>query len=103
LQYFVDYTQGLATHNSARSTQAQTDLAQYAKGFGAFINSVLPTLPADTVAAVTATEVQRFEAVIDAQAAGNQNEVYTNERAAAANMAAFVSPLVGAIAKAQPD
>jgi hypothetical protein len=103
LQYFVDYTQGLASHDSARSAQAQTDLAQYAKDFGAFINSVLPTLPADTVAAVVATEVQRFEAVIDAQAAGNQNQVYTNERAAAANMAAFVSPLVGAIAKAQPD
>src|SRR5438270_8428218 len=49
-EFFVAYAQGLAAHDGAKSSQAVSDLTQYTKDFGAFINSALPAVPADTVA-----------------------------------------------------
>jgi len=103
ISFFIAYTQGLAAHDGGKAAQAVTDLTQYTKDFGAFINSALPSLPADTVAGLVATHVQTLKAVVDAQAAGNETDAFTNERAAAAHMAMIASPLVAAIAKAQPD
>jgi hypothetical protein len=103
LDFFVAYIEGISDHDGARSTQALSDLARYTKEFGAFINSILPALPADTVAGLAAGVVQALKAVIDGQAAGNETDAFTSERAAAAQMTMFASALVGAIAKAQPD
>jgi hypothetical protein len=101
--FFVAYTQGLAAGDGGKAAQAVTDLTQYTKEFGAFINSALPALPADAVAATTATHVQTLKAVVDAQKAGNEAEAFTDQRAAAAHMKMVASTLSGAIAKANPD
>lgn len=85
------------------SGPAVTDLAQYARDFGAFINSVAPSLLGDTVAGAAAMEEQKLRAVIDAQRAGNQNEAYTALRAAAAHVDTLASTLTGGIARALPD
>jgi hypothetical protein len=103
IAFFVAYTQGLAAHDGGKSAQAVSDLTAYTKDFGAFINSALPALPADAVASLVATHVQTLKAVVDAQAAGNEPKAYADLRTAAAHMAMIASPLVGAIAKAQPD
>src|SRR5205807_6684092 len=86
IDFFVAYIEGIGDHDGARSTQALSDLAQYTKEFGAFINSILPALPADTVAGLAAGVVQALKAVIDGQAAGNETDAFTSERAAAAQI-----------------
>ena len=93
----------LLSYAQTKSAQALSDLAQYTKDFGAFINSALPSLPAAAVTGLVATHVQTLKAIIDAQAAGNETEAYTNERAAAAHMNTVAANLTGAIAKKFPD
>lgn len=85
------------------SASAVNDLAQYAKDFGAFINSVVPSLPADAVAASVGMHEETLRAVIDAQRAGNENEAYTALRAAAAHVNTVAATLAGGIAKTLPD
>jgi hypothetical protein len=96
IEFFVAYAQ-------TKSAQAISDLNQYTKDFGAFISAALPSLSADAVTGLVATHVQTLKAVIDAQAAGNEAEAFTAERAAAAHMATMASSLTGAIAKKNPD
>ena len=85
------------------SASAVNDLAQYAKDFGVFINSILPSLPADAVTALVVTHEQTLKAVIDAQKARNQNEAYGDLRVAAGHMSMVGAGLSGAIAKQSPD
>ena len=93
--YVAAYAQG--------SSSAVSDLAQYAKDFGAFINSLLPSLPADAVTNLVSQHEQTLRAVIDAQRAKNESEAYSDLRAAAAHMATVGAGLTGAIAKKLPD
>ena len=93
--YVVAYAQG--------SAGAVNDLAQYAKDFGTFINSLLPSLPADAVTNLVSQHEQTLRAVIDAQRGKNDSEAYTDLRAAAAHMSTVGAGLTGAIAKKLPD
>lgn len=101
--FFVAYTEGLAAGNGAKSAQAVNDLTQYAKDFGAFINSVVPSLPADAVAASVGTHVMTLKAVVDAQKAGDQTVAFTAQREAAAHMNMVAATLTGGIAKTLSD
>jgi hypothetical protein len=101
--FFVAYAEGLAAGNGAKSAQAVSDLTQYTKDFGAFINSAVPSLPADAVAAAVATHVQTLKAVVDAQKARNETEAFTAQREAAAHMNMMGATLTGGIAKTLPD
>lgn len=85
------------------SASAVNDLAQYAKDFGAFINSVVPSLPADAVAGSVGMHEETLRAVIDAQRAGDENEAYTALRAAAAHVNTVAATLTGGIARTLPD
>jgi hypothetical protein len=93
--YVVAYAQG--------SGSAVSDLAQYAKDFGAFINSLLPSLPAEAVTNLVSQHEQGLRAVIDAQRAKDYSKAYTDLRAAAAHMTTVGGGLSGAIAKKLPD
>jgi hypothetical protein len=93
---FVAYAQN-------RSPQALGDLTQFTKDFGTFVNSLLPSLSADTVAGMMATHVQALKAVVDAQAGGSQSEAYSNARTAAAQTTTITSSLIGAIHQKYPD
>ncbi|MGH9038330.1 MAG: hypothetical protein ACRD0O_21450, partial [Acidimicrobiia bacterium] len=94
--FVVDYTQGLAAKDQAKQDKAVTDLVNYTKDFGAFLNSALPELPADAVAELVKTHILTLKDVIDAQAAGDQVKAYTNLRAAAHHMGMIAEPLAGA-------
>src|SRR3954454_2928581 len=48
--FFVDYTLGKATKDSAKVAKAKSDLDGYRTNFGQLIHSVVPELPADAVA-----------------------------------------------------
>jgi hypothetical protein len=85
------------------SGSAVNDLAQYARDFGAFINSLVPSLPAEAVTSSVGMHEQTLRAVIDAQKAGNENEAYTALRAAAAHVNTMAGTLTGGIAKTDPD
>jgi hypothetical protein len=93
--YVVAYAQG--------SSSAVNDLAQYAKDFGAFINSLLPSLPADAVTNLVTQHEQGLRAVVDAQKSKNDGQAYTALLAAAAHMTTVGAGLSGAIAKKLPD
>jgi hypothetical protein len=97
------HVDAFVTYAQSRSPQAAADLTQFTRDFGAFVNSALPSLSADTVTGLMATHVQTLKAMVDAQAGGNQSEAYSNARTAAGQTVAVTSALVGAIHQKSPD
>jgi hypothetical protein len=97
------HVDAFVTYGQNRSPQAVSDLTQFTKDFGAFVNSALPSLSADTVTGLMATHVQDLKAVVDAQAGGNQSEAYSSLRTAAAQTVPITSALIGAIHQKNPD
>ena len=107
--FFVDYTVGVATGDSAKSDKALADLDGYADDFAAFLNSANPNLPIDAVAGLLRSHVTTLVAVIDAQAAktpqesGDQQTAYTALRAAYAHMDMIATELAGGISAQFPE
>jgi len=99
----VDYTVGAATGDRARQEKAVNDLVGYTQDFGAFLSSANPTLPKAVVADLVKHHVLTLKAVIDAQAAKDQDRAYTALRAGAGHMQMIADPLAGAIVKQFPD
>jgi hypothetical protein len=99
----VNYTQGLATKDTAKQEQAVTELTAYAGDFGAFINSVLPDLTKEAVADLVKQHITTLKSVIDAQAADDAVKAYTDLRAAAGHMGLIAEGLSTAIAAKFPD
>ena len=71
--FFVNYTLGVATHNSAMVKTAKKDLAGYISQFSAFVAGATK-LPASAVAADLQGHVSTLETVINAMVAGNTSE-----------------------------
>jgi hypothetical protein len=71
--FFVNYTLGQATKNTAMVTKAKSDLNGYRTAFGQLINSVVPSLPAAAVADELKPHVQTLLDAIDADVAGKSN------------------------------
>jgi hypothetical protein len=101
--FFVDYTTGAATKDKAKQDKAVSDLIRYGDDFGAFLSSANPNLPKSVVADLVKTHVVTLKDVVDAQAAKDWPEVYTNLRIAAGHMAMIADPLGMAIAKQFPE
>ncbi len=101
--FVVDYTKGLAAKDQAKQDQAVTDLANYTKDFGAFLNSASPELPPATVAELVKTHILTLKDVIDAQAAKDYAKAYTNLRSSAHHMSMIANPLSTTIVKQFPD
>jgi hypothetical protein len=95
VQLFISYSQG--------QQQAVNELTAYTKDFGAFINSVLPDLPADAVAELMTQHVVSMKDVIDAQRARNEAKAYTNLRTAMANMSPIAQALTAATSAKFPE
>jgi hypothetical protein len=70
--YFVNYTLGVATHNKAKVTTANNDLAGYINQFSQFIAGATK-LPAAAVAADLKGHVSTLEAVINDIVAGKSS------------------------------
>jgi len=99
----VEYTVGAATGDRARQEKAVNDLVGYTQDFGAFLSGANPNLPRAVVADLVKHHVLTLKAVIDAQAAKDQDRAYTALRAGAGHMQMIADPLAGAIAKQFPD
>jgi hypothetical protein len=99
----VEYTVGAATGDRARQEKAVNDLVGYTQDFGAFLSGANPNLPKAVVADLVKHHVLTLKAVIDAQAAKDQDRVYTALRTGADHMQMIADPLAGAIAKQFPD
>ena len=96
--FFVDYTLGKATKDSAKVVKAERDLDGYRTSFGQLINSVVPELPADAVADELTPHVSSLFTAIDAMVAG-KNDVQSKLIAATAHMPMTAEALAGGIAK----
>jgi hypothetical protein len=98
----VDYTVGMASKDKAKQDKAVGELMQYTKDFGAFLNSANPNLPQDAVADLVKHHAVTLKAVIDAQAARDQEKAYTALRTAYSHMAMIAEALAQGIVKQFP-
>jgi hypothetical protein len=99
----VEYTVGVATGDRAKQDEAVNDLVGYTQDFGAFLSGANPNLPKSVVADLVKHHVLTLKAVIDAQAAKDQDRAFTALRAGAGHMQMIADPLAGAIVKQFPD
>jgi len=99
----VDYTAGAATPDRARQQKAVSDLVAYTQDFGAFLAGANPNLPKPVVAELVQHHVLTLKAVIDAQAARDQDRAFTALRVGAGHMQTIADPLADAIVKQFPD
>ncbi len=99
----VEYTVGAATGDRAKQDKAVNDLVGYTQDFGAFLSGANPNLPKSVVADLVKHHVLTLKAVIDAQAAKDQDRAFTALRAGAGHMQMIADPLAGAIVKQFPD
>ncbi len=99
----VDYTVGAATQDRAKQQKTVSDLVAYTQDFGAFLAGANPNLPKAAVADLVQHHVLTLKAVIDAQAARDQDRAFTALRVGAGHMQTVADPLAGAIVKQFPD
>jgi hypothetical protein len=99
----VEYTVGVATGDRAKQDKAVNDLVGYTQDFGAFLSGANPNLPKSVVADLVKHHVLTLKAVIDAQAAKDQDRAFTALRTGAGHMQMIADPLAGAIVKQFPD
>ncbi|MGH9139403.1 MAG: copper amine oxidase [Acidimicrobiales bacterium] len=101
--FFVDYTLGGATGDTAAQDAARQQLDDYRADFGAFIESATGgALPADAVAANLQVHVDTLITAIDAVLAGSP-DVFPALRTAAGHMPGTALALATAIAAQMPD
>ena len=100
--FFVDYTTGKATNDTAKVEKARKDLDGYRADFGAFIASANPNLPKQAVADELTPHVATLFAAIDAQAAKDAT-AFDKLRVAASHMPMTANVLAGGIAKQFPQ
>ncbi|MEX2587598.1 MAG: hypothetical protein WD602_06340, partial [Actinomycetota bacterium] len=79
------------------------DALAYAATFGETMNSVNDNLPADAVTEGVETHITTLKAVIDAQAAGDQEAVYQGLREAYHHMDGLAATIAGATVAKFPD
>jgi hypothetical protein len=101
--FFVNYTTGVATGDTAAQEQAVSDLTAYSRDFGDFLSSANPNLPSDVVADLVVEHVLSLKAVVDAQATGDHAAAYSAIREARSHMDMIAAPLSGAIAQQFAD
>ena len=97
--FFVDYTTGVATDDSALADGAVDDLTTiYVPEFSAFLAGATG-LPEDAIAELVTDHVLQTKAVVDAQASGDFEAAYAAIRTAYAHMQMIGDALAPAIAE----
>ena len=99
--FFVDYTVGKLTNDTAKATKAKADLDGYRADFGAFLASANPNLTKDAVAEALVPHVTATFDAIDGVVAGDGTG-FEKLRIAAGHMPMLAETLAGAIAKQFP-
>ena len=95
--FFVDYTLGKATKDSAKVAKAKKGLDGYRTSFGELINSVVPQLPADAVAMELVPHVNSLFTAIDDVVAGSP-KTFADLSTAASHMPGTAKTLASGIA-----
>lgn len=103
IDFFVDYTVGVATNDMQRQNQAVADLDVYRQDFGAFLASANPNLTKDAVAEALVPHVMHLASTVNAQAKKDYASAYAEIRKAYAHASDLALVLAGAIAKQFPD
>jgi hypothetical protein len=96
--FFVDYTLGQATKDTAKVTMARSDLDGYRTSFGQLISSVVAQLPADAVADELKPHVASLFTAIDDVVAGSP-DTFKDLSTAAGHMPGTAATLAGGIAE----
>jgi hypothetical protein len=97
--FFVDYTTGVATEDTAMADKAVEDLTTvYVPEFAAFLAGATG-LPEDAITDLVTDHVLQTKAVVDAQASGDFEAAYAAIRAAYAHMQMIGDALAPAIAE----
>lgn len=99
--FFVEYTQGVAAKDQARTAKAMVDLNQYAVDLATLLNAA-NGLPKDDVIALVKQHALGLTGVIDAQAAGDYAKVYRDLRTSAAHMSMLADPIAEATVRRYP-
>lgn len=101
--FFVDYTVGVATHDTAKMNKAVSDLVNtYIPAFSDLIAGATG-LPRKTVADLTMTHVLTTKDIVDKLGAKDWVGAYAATRKAYAHMQMIGDPLSEAIADKKPD
>jgi len=101
--YFVDYTIGIASHDSGKSDGAASGLVNgFVPAFAKFMNS-MASIPLDPITQLTTEQVLEIKAIIDDQAALNNAKVFVDLDRAYAHAARLGDALAPAIASKFPD
>jgi hypothetical protein len=101
--FFVDYTLGKATGDTAKADEAKNKLDGYRAEFGAFIDSASDgKLPSDAVAAELGVHVDSLITAIDAVVVKSP-DAFPKLQAAAAHMPMTAATLAGGIVAQMPD
>ena len=103
IDFFVDYTVGVATNDVMKQNQAVADLDAYRQDFGAFLASANPNLTRDAVAEALVPHVMHLASTVNAQAKKDYAGAYAEIRKAYAHAGDLALVLAGAIAKQFPD
>jgi hypothetical protein len=101
--YFVDYTVGIASHNSDKSNGAASGLVNgFVPEFAQFMSS-MTSIPLDPVTQLSTEQVLEVKAIIDDQAALNNARMFVDLDRAYAQAARLADALATGIAKKFPD
>ncbi len=100
---FVDYTIGIASHDSGKSNGAASGLVNgFVPAFAQFMNS-MTSIPLDPITQLTTEQVLEIKAIIDDQAALNNARMFADLDRAHAHAARLGDALAPAIANKFPD
>jgi hypothetical protein len=101
--YFVDYTIGIASHDSSKSDSAASGLVSgFVPAFAQFMNS-MASIPLDPITQLTTEQVLEIKAIIDDQAALNNARMFADLHRAYAHAARLGDALAQGIATKFPD
>jgi hypothetical protein len=101
--YFVDYTIGIASHDSGKSDGAASGLVNgFVPAFAKFMNS-MTSIPLDPITQLTTEQVLEIKAIIDDQAALNNAKMFVDLHRAYAQATRVGDALAPAIANKFPD
>jgi hypothetical protein len=101
--YFVDYTIGIASHDSGKSDGAASGLVNgFVPAFAQFMNS-MTSIPLDPITQLTTEQVLEIKAIIDDQAALNNARMFADLDRAYAHAARLGDALASAFANKFPD
>jgi hypothetical protein len=101
--YFVDYTIGIASHDSGKTNGAASGLVNgFVPAFAQFMNS-MASIPLDPITQLTTEQVLEIKAIIDDQAALNNARMFADLHRAYAHAARLGDALAPAIASKFPD